>query len=49
MREAGDQAKKACGILQLCAGLEANIEGANQAVAKRRRERHVPEPRGRAN
>ena len=28
MRAAGDQAKTACGNLQLCAGLEAGIEGA---------------------
>ena len=49
MREAGYQAKKACGILQLCAGLEANIEGANHALAQRWRERHVLEPRGRAD
>ena len=32
MREAGDQAKTACGNLQLCEGLESNIEGANRAV-----------------
>ena len=27
MRAEGDQEKTACGILQLCAGLEAGIEG----------------------
>ena len=32
MREAGDQAKTACGNLQLCAGLEAGIEGSTYAV-----------------
>ena len=26
MREAGDQAKTACGNLQLCAGLDAGID-----------------------
>ena len=39
MRAAGDQAKTACGSLQLCAGLEAGIEGATHAVGKRRLER----------
>ena len=29
MRAAGDQAKTACGNLQLCAGLEAGVEGGN--------------------
>ena len=38
MRAAGDQAKTACGNLQLCAGLEAGIEGANDAVGQRRLE-----------
>ena len=38
-RAAGDQAKTACGNLQLCAGLEAGIEGATHAVGKRRLER----------
>ena len=38
-REAGDQAKTACGNLQLCAGLKAGIEGATHAVGKRRLER----------
>ena len=32
MREAGYQAKTVCGNLQLCAGLEASIEGATHAV-----------------
>ena len=32
MRAAGDQAKTACGNLQLCAGLVAGIEGATHAV-----------------
>ena len=34
MREAGDQAKTACGNLQLCAGLEAGIEGATHTVGQ---------------
>ena len=38
MRAAGDQAKKACGNLQLCAGLEARIEGSTHAVGQRRLE-----------
>ena len=32
MRSAGDQAKASCGNLQLCAGLEAGIEGATHDV-----------------
>ena len=36
MRAAGDQAKTACGNLQLCAGLEASIEGATHAVGQHR-------------
>ena len=32
MRAAGDQAKIACGNLQMCAGLEAGIEGTKHAV-----------------
>ena len=32
MRAARDQAKTACGKIQLCAGLEANIEVATHAV-----------------
>ena len=39
IRAAGDQAKKACGNLQLCAGLEAGIEGATHAVGQRRVDR----------
>ena len=39
MRVAGDQEKTACGSLQLCVGLEANIYGATHAVAQRRQER----------
>ena len=42
MRAAGDQVKTACGILQLCAGLEACIEGATHTVALRRRDRNTP-------
>ena len=47
MRAAGEQAKTACGNLQLCAGLEAGIEGATHTVGQRRvervRERRVEE------
>ena len=39
MRAAGDQAKTACGNLQLCAGLEVGIEGATHAMGQRRLER----------
>ena len=39
MRAAGDQAKTACGNLQLCEGLKAGIEGATHAVGQRRLER----------
>ena len=39
MRVAGDQEKTACGNLQLCAGLEAEIEGVTHAVVQRRLER----------
>eukprot|EP00957_Ditylum_brightwellii_P170001 12939332-Ditylum_brightwellii.AAC.1 len=35
-RLAGDQAKAVCSNLQLCAGLEAGIEGAVHAVRDRR-------------
>ena len=36
MRAAGDQAKTACGNLQMCAGLQNGIEGATHAVGQRR-------------
>ena len=36
MRAARDQAKTACGNLQLCAGLDAGTEAATHAVGKRR-------------
>ena len=39
MRASGGQAKTTCGNLQLCAGLEAGIEGATHAVGQRRVER----------
>ena len=39
MRAAGEQAKTACGNLQLCSGLEAGIEGATHAVGQRRLDR----------
>ena len=39
MKAAGDQAKTACGNLQLCAGLEAGIEGANHSIGQKRVER----------
>ena len=42
MRAAGDQAKTACGNLQLCTGLEAGIEGATHAVGQRRVEQVRP-------
>ena len=38
MRESGDQAKTACGNLQLCAGLKASIEGDTHAVGQSRLE-----------
>ena len=44
MSAAGDQAKTACGSLQLCVGLEAGIEGATQTVVKQRQERTTQEP-----
>ena len=34
-RASGDQAKTACGHLQLCVGLEAGIEGATHALGGR--------------
>ena len=39
MRAAGDQAKTACGHLQLCAGLDSCIEVATHAVVQRSLER----------
>ena len=36
MREAGEQTKMACGNLQLCVGLEDDIEGAIHDVGQRR-------------
>ena len=41
MRAEGEQAKMACGNLQVCAGLEAGIEGATHAVGQRRVERVI--------
>ena len=38
IRVVGDQAKTACGNLQLCVGLEAGIEVATHCVGKRRLE-----------
>ena len=45
MRAAGDKEKKACDNLQLCAGLEAGIEGATHSVGQLSLER-VRERRG---
>ena len=42
MRAAGDQTKTACGYLQLCAGIEASIEGATHALAQQQREKIAP-------
>ena len=39
MRAEGDEAKTACGNLQLCAGLEVGKEWATHAVGQRRLER----------
>ena len=39
MRAAGDQAKIVCDNLQMCAGLEAGIEGSTHDVVQRRLER----------
>ena len=47
MRAVGDEAKMAYGSLQLCAVLEAEIEGAAHAVAQRRQERNAPAMRER--
>ena len=41
MRAAGEQEKTVCGNLQLCAGLEASIEGETRSVVQRRREKVV--------
>ena len=41
--------KTACRSLQLCAGLEAGIEGATHAVDQRRQERNVQDPEGGAD
>ena len=38
-RASGDQATRACGNLQLCAGLEAVIEGETQDLGQQRLER----------
>ena len=46
MRVAGDKAKTACGILQLCASSEAVIEGATHTMAQRRQEWTAPAPEG---
>ena len=43
MRTGRDQAKTACGSLQLCAGLEAGIEGETHVVAQRLQEIHILE------
>ena len=43
MRAAGDQAKTVYGRLQLCAGLETDIEGTTHDVAQRQRESTVKE------
>ena len=39
MRAAGDQAKMACGNLQMCAGLKAGIDGSTHAMVQQRLER----------
>ena len=45
MRAAEDQAKTACGNLQMCAGLEAGIEEGTHDMGQRRLDR-VREQRG---
>ena len=47
MQAVGDQAKTACGSLQLCADIEDGIEGVTHAIAQRRRERSGERRRGR--
>ena len=42
MKAAGNQAKTACGSLQLCAGLDSEIKGETHVVEQRRRERTAP-------
>ena len=39
MRASGDQAKTTCGNLQICAVLEAGIEGSTNSVGKQRLKR----------
>ena len=46
MRAAGDQARTACGSLQLYVVIEVGIHRATHAVAQRCRERHNPEQGG---
>eukprot|EP00957_Ditylum_brightwellii_P077929 5923125-Ditylum_brightwellii.AAC.1 len=41
IRATGDEAKVACGNVQLCAGLEASIEGAVHAVRIRQEQRQA--------
>ena len=48
MREVGDQAKTACGSLQLCQGIKDGIEGATHNMVQRRWERTAPVPEERA-
>ena len=47
MRAVVDQAKKACGSLQICAGLEDGIERATHALLKRRQDITTLAPRNR--
>ena len=44
MKAAGDQVKKMCGSLKLCAGLEAGIEEATHTMAHKKQKRTVPAP-----
>eukprot|EP00957_Ditylum_brightwellii_P101564 7740257-Ditylum_brightwellii.AAC.1 len=46
IRATGEEVKTACSSLQLCAGLEASIEGLVYAVAQRRAERWAMGPTG---